>query len=86
MGQQELHEFQQFLPQGRNNPRYWCMLGAGQLESNFAKKDLRVLVNTKLNVSWQQTFLAKKDTSLLGCIRQSTASNLSKVIPSTQHW
>lgn len=43
--------------QERNNPKHQYMLGAGQLESSFAKSDLGVLVDTKLNkilmVSWR---------------------------------
>ena len=38
---------------GRNNSMHLEMLGAAQLESSFAEKDLRVLVDNKMNVSQQ---------------------------------
>ena len=42
---------------GRNNPRHQYMLGATHLESSFAEKDLRILVDKKL--TWiQQCALA----------------------------
>ena len=35
----------------RNSPMHQYVLGVTQLERSFAKKDLGVLVNTKLNMS-----------------------------------
>jgi len=35
----------------KKNPRHEYMLGAKQLESSFAEKDLRVLLDTMLNKS-----------------------------------
>ncbi|KAK4827311.1 hypothetical protein QYF61_016561 [Mycteria americana] len=61
------------LPLGRNNPRHQVMLGDTQLESSLARKDLGVLVDTKLNMS-------QKVNSNLGCVRQSIASRLREVI------
>jgi len=49
------------------------MLGPDRLESSFAEKDLRVLVDTKPNTS-QQSALAGKANGILGCIRRSVAS------------
>lgn len=38
---------------GKNNSRHQCTVGSTQLESNFAEKDLGVLVDTKKSVeSW----------------------------------
>lgn len=42
---------------GKNNPRHWYILGADQLESSSAEKDLGAPAD-KLTVS--QQFLAKK--------------------------
>ncbi|GAB0180571.1 mitochondrial enolase superfamily member 1 [Grus japonensis] len=44
----------------RNNPSHQDMLEANWLESSFAEKDLRVLVDTKLTRSQQCTLVAKK--------------------------
>lgn len=48
--------------------------GAGWLESSFAGKAQRVLVDIQLTVSQQCTLAAKATNSLLGCARQSIAS------------
>ncbi|GAB0202845.1 mitochondrial enolase superfamily member 1 [Grus japonensis] len=65
---------------GRNNPMHQYKLGATHLESSLAEEDSRVLVDTKLNMSWQCALAAKKANGILGCIRQSIASRLREVI------
>ncbi|KAK4826699.1 hypothetical protein QYF61_010708 [Mycteria americana] len=65
---------------GRNNPRHQDRLWADRIESSFAEKKLRVVVDTKLHMNQQCSLAAKKATSLLGCIRQSTASRSREVI------
>ncbi|GAB0176301.1 mitochondrial enolase superfamily member 1 [Grus japonensis] len=67
------------LHMGRSIPTYQYMLGADQLESGLAAKDMVVLVNTKLTVS-QQCALVAKAANSLGCVRQTTASRLKKAI------
>ncbi|KAK4831251.1 hypothetical protein QYF61_016483 [Mycteria americana] len=67
----------QVLHLGRNNPMHQYMLGADQLESNFAEKDLGVLVD---NMNHQRALAAKKANGTLGCIRKSTASRPREVI------
>ena len=57
----------------RSNPRHQCMLGAKQLESSFAEKELGVLVN-KLSMSQQCALATKKSNSVLSSIRKSIAS------------
>ncbi|KAK4815453.1 hypothetical protein QYF61_002842 [Mycteria americana] len=64
---------------GRNSPMHQYMLGTTPLENSFAKKDLRVLVNTKLNTS-QQCALAAKAANVLHCVRGSAASRWREVI------
>ena len=56
------------------NPMHQYMLGATQLASSFAEKDLGVLVDTKLNMSQKCAFVAKKANGILGCLRTSVAS------------
>ncbi|KAK4831696.1 hypothetical protein QYF61_018748 [Mycteria americana] len=64
---------------GRNNPMHQYVLGATQLESSFAEKDLGVLVDTKLNMSHQCALVAKKANGILGCTRRSVASRSREV-------
>lgn len=53
-GSHEVHR-REILHLGRNNPRHQDRLEANWLESNFADKDLGVLVNSKFkNVTWPQ--------------------------------
>ncbi|GAB0187291.1 mitochondrial enolase superfamily member 1 [Grus japonensis] len=65
---------------GRNNPKHNYMLGATQLESSFAEKDLEVLMDTRMNISKQHALAAKKVNGILGCIRRSVASWFREVI------
>ncbi|GAB0180750.1 mitochondrial enolase superfamily member 1 [Grus japonensis] len=62
------------------NPRRQYMLGATDLESSLAEKDLGVLVDTKLKVSQQCALVTKKADYILGCIRKSIASRARQVI------
>ncbi|KAK4832994.1 hypothetical protein QYF61_027018 [Mycteria americana] len=55
-------------------------MGAIQLESSLAEKDMAVLVDTKLNLSQQCALATGKANGILGCIRQSIASRLREVI------
>ncbi|KAK4824621.1 hypothetical protein QYF61_016927 [Mycteria americana] len=66
---------------GRNNPRHQYTLGAIQLKSSLAEKDL---VDTKLNMSQQWDLEAKKVNGVRGCMRQSRSRE--GILPSTQHW
>ncbi|GAB0177588.1 mitochondrial enolase superfamily member 1 [Grus japonensis] len=64
----------------RNNPMHQYMLGATQLGSSLAGKDLGVLVDTKLKVSQQCALAAKKVNGILGCVKQSIASRSRDMI------
>lgn len=59
---------------GWNNSRHEYVLGADQLKSSFAEKDLGVLVDTKLNMSQQCVLAAEKASDSSGCIRRSVTS------------
>lgn len=67
---------------GSNNPMHYYILGAAQLESSTAEKNLKVLVDTKLSISQQCTFATKKADGILGCIRSSIASrSRERILP-----
>jgi len=64
----------------RNKPRYQHKLGADQLESSCAQKDLSVLVDKKSTISQQFALVAKAANSHLGCISMRVPSKLREVI------
>jgi len=70
----------QILPQGSNNLRHQYALAAGQLESGSAKKDIRVLVDSRLTVNEKCIITAKKANNILDCIRQTITRRLVEVI------
>ena len=64
----------QVLNFGPNSLMQCCRLGAEQLESCAEEKDLGVLADSWLNMSQQRAQVAKKASSILACVSNSTAS------------
>lgn len=67
------------------NPQEPIGLVVTQLESTLAEKDLRVWVDTKLNMSQQRALAPKQANDILACIKHSTAYQHRWSFCSTQH-
>ncbi|GAB0187975.1 hypothetical protein GRJ2_001262800 [Grus japonensis] len=68
------------LHMGQGNPKHNCRLGGEWIESSPEEKDLGVLVNKKLNMTWQCMLAARIAGCILDCIKRSMTSRLREVI------
>jgi len=68
------------LHMGQDNPHYQYRLGDEGIESSRAKKNLGVLLDENLDMSWQCVLAAQKANRILGCITSSVGSRSRDVI------
>ena len=65
---------------GHSNSCYQYNLGDVMMDYSSVEKDLRVLVDSKLDVRQQCALAAQKANNILGCIKRSVTSRMREVI------
>jgi len=68
------------LHMGLGNPKHTYRLGGERIESSPEEKDFGLLVDMKLNMTWQCALTGQKASCILGCIKSSVASRSREVI------